>query len=185
MRPEARYANKRLLHYTWLSVGLASMYILLMTAGTAGIARIGAWYERTFYPALQEMEVAITTNGDTRMVMMPAFAIEEMEWIGTDLLLIRGTMCKRYDYEFVRINWSFGDPEGLFQTAVIERANEPASRSVGCQIWMNWLLKDAANTEFETFFADIYYSPPHRNWTVHQRLGPFPLPPKPATFNGP
>lgn len=181
--PDAKgvgFATRRFITYTILILGLGTVYVFAATIGAVAIARLGSWYEGYYYPAMRSMEAQVRDPVTNQLVYktFPPFQIEEMRWVGEDLLLVKGTLCKAEEYQFVAAHWFFGRPDGFKVPAEYQVAQRQGTRGVGCQQWNNWTLIGAGTSGAEHFYADIVYRPQHNLWNVTYRLGPYRIPPK-------
>ena len=180
-----RFATWRLLEYTGLVIFVAVALTVVPTFGRAVLVSTGADLQEKLFPAMASMRVFVDDpkNGSSWAVL-PAFRITAQAWVGNDLLLSEGTLCKAQDYAFVDAKIAFGDPEGVFQPAQIEFLSKAGPRVPGCQTWRNWLLVGAKMSKEQKWFLVLTHRPKHGLWDVRQRLGPFDFPSRSSMTTG-
>ncbi|QIG66684.1 hypothetical protein EVB27_014 [Rhizobium phage RHph_TM16] len=179
IRASFNYATQRFVEYTGLVIILALALALSNTFGTAAFSTAGEYIQESLMPTLEARNVAINdpATGKVTLATYPAFAVTEQQWVGRDLLLVSGTLCKAHDYDFQSMKAAFGTPDGMMEPARIEFLTPvKTGRTTGCQTWKNWLLVGAGETPLSSWFVEITHMPKHKLWPIRQTIGPFKLP---------
>lgn len=178
-------ATLRLIQFSILAMGIASMYVVLMSMGIPSAGELGSRMQSRFFPALEDVKgQVVASDGTVVTVTYPAFRINSYRWDGDDLIL-DGQLCKVQPYEFVGSWWAYGKFEEVWTQAEMDMQNRgaggraaPRTRPTGCQYWSNWRLVGARNAPQAQFFGRLRYMPDHQHWMVYQTLGPFEIPPE-------
>jgi hypothetical protein len=179
IRASFNYATQRFVEYTGLVLLIAVALAFSNTFGSAAFTTAGETLQEWVMPTLEARAVEITdpATGKTTVANYPAFQILDQQWVGKDLLLLSGTLCKAHDYDFQSMKVAFGTPDGMMDPARLEMLTPIKSgRTTGCQVWRNWLLVGAGETPLSSWFVEITHMPKHKLWPVRQTIGPFKLP---------
>lgn len=180
MADAVKFANWNFVRYTALALVLSIFYLGLSTVGRAVITQSGSAFQSAFMPVYGPV-VATTFDENQQPIrtILPAFQFNSMTWDGDDLVLT-GQFCKVQPYDFVSVQWSFGDPAGISDPAEIAVTGQQVNRPTGCQNFRTWRLLDAGLSRYKQFFGLITSRPSHHAWDVYYSLGPFPIPSKPG-----
>lgn len=177
-------ATLRLLQFSIVAFGVASMYVVLMSMGAPTVGELGSKMQSRFFPALEDVRgQVVASDGTVITVTYPAFRINSYRWDGDDLIL-DGQLCKVQPYEFVGSWWAYGKFEEVWTQAELDTGRSaqggpaPITRPTGCQYWRDWRLVGAKNAPQAQFFGRLRYMPEHRHWMVYQTVGPFNIPPE-------